>query len=52
MSARLTKNKDYEPRDFYMPYEGVMSLMSKGLVKRKLGHGEKLFRVTEIVGEE
>lgn len=52
LSARLTKNKDYEPRDFYMPYEGVMSLMSKGLVKRKLGHGEKLFRVTEIVGEE
>lgn len=29
------KNAKYEPQDFYMPYEGIASLMSKGLVKRK-----------------
>lgn len=29
------RNAKYEPQDFYMPYEGIASLMSKGLVKRK-----------------
>ena len=39
-------------RDFYLPSEGVMSLMSKGLVKRKIGYGEKLFKVTEVTDGE
>ncbi len=52
MSERAKKNSDYQPRDFYLPSEGVMSLMSKGLVKRKIGYGEKLFKVTEVTDGE
>ena len=31
----MVTNADYEPQDYYLPYEGIASLMSKGLVKRK-----------------
>ena len=31
-----SKNADYVPSDFYVPYEGVVTLMNKKLVKRRL----------------
>lgn len=48
MAGVAQKRSDYEPRDYYMPYEGIVSLMSKGLATRKIVRGEKTFRVTVV----
>ncbi|MBD5131861.1 MAG: signal peptidase I [Clostridiales bacterium] len=34
-SLGLSKKRNYEAQDFYMPYEGIASLLSKGLVWRR-----------------
>lgn len=40
--------EEYTPTDFYVPYEGLVSLMQRGLVKRKTRTGEKIFRIEEV----
>lgn len=42
------KVPDYVPVDYYAPFEGVVSLMQKGLVKRDIRDGVKTFRIDEI----
>ncbi|MDE5897562.1 MAG: hypothetical protein K2H43_07095, partial [Clostridia bacterium] len=42
------KRSDYEPQDYYQPYEGLVTLMNKGLVKRNLNSSEKTYRIVEV----
>lgn len=46
------KNPDYIQQDFYPPYEGIVSLLQKGLVKRNLTSVEKTYRLVETDSEE
>lgn len=50
----VEKNADYEEKDFYLPYEGIVSLMQKGLIKRNVTSVEKTYRLVEVdeKGEE
>ncbi len=47
-SLGAERSVGYEPKDFYMPYEGVVSLMQRGLVKRNVSSKEKIYRIEEI----
>lgn len=40
------KDPEYIELDFYLPYEGVYSLMRRGAVKRKIISGEKDIEIT------
>lgn len=46
------KNSHYEAQDFFMPYEGDMSLMLRGLVKRLVSKSTRAFKVEEVNDEE
>lgn len=46
------KDPDYEEKDFYLPYEGIASLIRKGLVTRNLTSVEKTYRLVEEDGRD
>ena len=46
------KNPKYQEEDFYMPYEGDMSLMLRGLVKRVVTGSKRVFKVEEVNAEQ
>lgn len=46
------KNSHYEPQDFFIPYEGDMALMQKGLVKRVVTGSTRTFKIEEISNDE
>ena len=46
--AGAEKLPDFTPQDYYPPYEGTLSLMKKGLVKRNIKTSEKIYRIEEI----
>ena len=51
-AAGATKRADYEPMDYYMPREGIMSLMAKKLVKRDLHVKTKTYKIEEVPRDE
>ncbi len=42
------KDPDYVAQDYYMPYEDIVSLMKKGLVRRKLSSENKIYKILDI----
>ncbi len=54
LAAALGAEKiaDFVPKDYYVPYEGVVSLMQRGLVKRGITSTEKIYRIEEITPAE
>lgn len=48
----LTKDADYQPKDYFMPYEGVVGLMQRDLVKRNVKSFTKKYRIQEIDVED
>ena len=48
------QDDSYVPQDFYKPYEGVVTLMEKGLVKRNIKTSERTYKIVEVTddGEE
>lgn len=51
---KVYKDSHYEAKDFFMPYEGDMGLMEKGLVKRVVTGSTRVFKIEEVKesGEE
>lgn len=45
------KSPRYEAQDYFIPYEGDMSLMQKGLVKRVVSGTTKTFKIEEVEKE-
>ena len=48
---RLYKDPRYEAKDFFMPFEGDMSLMRRGLVKRVVSGTTRTFKIEEVERE-
>ncbi|MDE6293713.1 MAG: hypothetical protein K2L88_03725, partial [Clostridiales bacterium] len=46
------KNPRYEAQDFFVPYEGDMALMQRGLVKRIVTGATKTFKIEEVNVDE
>ena len=46
------KADNFEPKDYFLPYEGVVSLLQKDLVKRNLRSTNKTYRIEEITPDE
>ena len=44
---KVYKNTQYEPVDFFVPYEGDMALMSRGMIKRVVTSHTRTFKVEE-----
>ena len=42
------KNPQYSAQDFFLPYEGDMALMQRGLVKRVVSASTRTFKVEEV----
>ncbi len=42
------KNSHYEAQDFFLPYEGDMALMQRGLVKRVVTGSTRTFKIEEV----
>ena len=42
------KNPQYSAQDFFLPYEGDMALMQRGLVKRVVSNSTRTFKVEEV----
>lgn len=49
---KVYKKSHYEPQDYFLPYEGDMSLMQRGLVKRVVSGTTRTFRIEEVSSEE
>ncbi|MCH5162663.1 MAG: hypothetical protein J1G38_04155 [Clostridiales bacterium] len=47
---KVYKDPRYEAKDFFLPYEGDMSLMQKGLVKRVVSGTTRTFKIEEVDG--
>lgn len=45
-------NPRYIAKDYFLPYEGDMALMQRGLVKRVVNNSTRKYRIEEINGEE
>lgn len=45
-------NPRYIAKDYFMPYEGDITLMQRGLVKRVVNNTSRKYRIEEINGEE
>ena len=45
---KVYKDPRYEAQDYFLPYEGDMALMQRGLVKRVVSGGTKTFKVEEV----
>lgn len=46
------KNTAYIAHDFFVPYEGDMALMQKGLVKRVVSTSTRVFKIEEVDSDE
>lgn len=46
------KNPAYVAHDFFVPYEGDMALMQKGLVKRVVSTSTRVFKIEEVDSDE
>ena len=46
------KNPLYEDQDFFLPYEGDMSLIQRGLVKRVVTNSTRTYKIEEIDDED
>ena len=42
------KAPNFEAQDYYLPYEGIMSLIQRGLVKRVVSGTQKVFKIQEV----
>ncbi len=42
------KDPNFEAKDYYMPYEGTMGLMEKGLVRRIVTNSTRTFEIREV----
>ena len=42
------KQPNFEAKDYYLPYEGIMSLIQRGLVKRVVSGTQKVFKIQEV----
>ena len=45
---KIYKDPKYEAQDYFLPYEGDMSLMQRGLVKRVVSGTTKTFKIEEV----
>lgn len=45
---KVYKDSHYEAKDFFMPYEGDMGLMERGLVKRVVTGSTRVFKIEEV----
>ncbi len=45
---KVYKNPAYEAQDYFVPYEGDVSLMNRGLVKRVVSGSVKAFKIEEV----
>lgn len=45
---KIYKNPEYVAQDYYVPYEGDVSLMNRGLVKRVVSGTVKAFKIEEV----
>lgn len=45
---KVYKNPRYEAQDFFIPYEGDLSLMQRGLVKRIVSGSTRIFKIEEV----
>lgn len=48
----MRKIPDYVAQDFFVPYEGTVSLMEKGLTKRVVSESTRTFEIREVSGEQ
>ncbi len=44
----IKKDPNFEPQDYYVPYEGTMGLMDRGLVKRVVTNSTRTFEIREV----
>ena len=44
----VDKQPNFEAQDYYLPYEGIMSLIQRGLVKRVVSGTQKVFMIQEV----
>lgn len=49
---KIYKKPAYEPQDFYVPYEGDMALMERGLVKRVVSGSTRVYKIEEVDADE
>ena len=42
------KNPRYEAQDYFLPYEGDMALMQRGLVKRFVSGSTRTYKIEEV----
>lgn len=49
---KIYKNPRYEAQDFFVPYEGNMSLMQRGLVKRIVTGTNKVYKIEAVDSTE
>ena len=47
---KVYKNPRYEAKDFFVPYEGDMALMQRGLIKRVITGSTRTFKIEELDG--
>ena len=47
-ALKTVKRSAFEPQDYYLPYEGDMSLMQRGLVKRVVTGTTRIFKIEEV----
>lgn len=45
---KVYKNSRYEAQDYFMPYEGDVAFMQRGLVKRVVGSHTRMFKIEEV----
>lgn len=48
----IHKDPAFEAQDYYVPYEGTMGLMEKGLIKRVVTNSTRTFEIREVSGAE
>lgn len=48
----MRKIPDYVAQDFFVPYEGTVALMEKGLTKRVVSESTRTFEIREVSGEQ
>lgn len=48
----IKKDPNFEPQDYYMPYEGNMGLMERGLIKRVVTNSTRTFEIREVTEAE
>lgn len=49
---KIYKDSHYEAQDFFLPYEGDMGLMERGLVKRVVTGSTRVFKIEEVTEED